>query len=175
MKEAVLISNPTAYGSGTSAAAYGTAATATTFGSGATNDRIVYRTVCVTGGVVRALVANITVATGSSTDVVFTCSVYPTPGSSTNARTVGTLTITGGKDAIGDTWQRFSGLTNTNVNPGEEVVVVLTTKGDAATTANGWVTAVVEPVFVGKIAERSLDQAKPYGSNAVGTINTVVA
>lgn len=176
MKEAVLVQNPTAWGSGTSAAAYGTAATASTFGSGATEGRIVFRTTCVTGGVVRGLSLNLVVAIGSaSTDVVFTCSVYPKPGDSTNARSVGTLTVTAGKDAIGDTWQRFSGLTNTSVNPGEEVVIVLTTKGDAATTANGWVSALIEPVFVGKIAERSIDQAKPYGSNAVGTINTVVA
>jgi hypothetical protein len=173
MKEPFIVNNPTAYGSGTSAAAYGTGSAGTTFGSGATATTVVYKTLCLTGGTIRALVANILVATTSTTDVVFTCTVNPTPGSATNARTVGTLTVTG--DSVGDIWQRFTGLTNTSVNPGEEVAIALTTKGSAATTANGFVSAVIEPVFVGKIAERDIDRAKPYGSNAVGTINTVVA
>ncbi|NBR00665.1 MAG: hypothetical protein EBT79_09085 [Actinobacteria bacterium] len=176
MKEGIEVQNPTAWGVGTNAAALGTSGGATTFGSGATNNTCIFRSLLTTGGTIRGVTVNIVTATGSTTAVVFTCKVYPTPGSSTGARTVGTLTIAGSTDAAGDVWQRFSGLANTSVNPGEEVVVELTTKGSAATTANGYANVIIEPVFVGKMAQAAADQVKPYGSgDAVGTINTVVA
>lgn len=176
MKEGIEIASPTAWGVGTTAATLGTGGGATTFGSGATNGTVVFRCIQVTGAVVRGLVCNLLAVTSSTTAIVFTCKVYPTVGSNTNARTVGTLTIPTGVEAIGDVYQRFSGLNNTSVNPGEEVVIELTTKGTAATTANGYVSAILEPVFVGKIAQAATDQAKPYGSaDAVGTINTVLA
>jgi hypothetical protein len=177
MKEPFISNNMSTWASATTGA-YSYSNMAATWGSAATDGvsgMVLFRTTILTGAVIRGIVAAIQTAATSTNDIVFTCFVYPTPGSSTNARTVGTLTIPANADAAGDVWQRFSGLANTNVNPGEEVVVVLTTKGSAATTRNGFVSVLLEPVFVGKIAEAKIDQAKPYGSNAAGTINTVVA
>jgi hypothetical protein len=89
----------------------------------------------------------------------------------TNARTVGTATVLTSITA-GDCYYTWFDDDDVLVNPGEQVVVLITTAGGA--TSTGWVAAIVSDFLVGPTSGGSatvpIVRAKPYGTAGVGSI-----
>ena len=106
----------------------------------------------------------ITVANG-----LLTVTIQPTWGSTTNARTVGTLTLASSGSTTNDLVVNYLGDSdNREVSPGEEVIFTMTT----ACTGAGIPILAMYPHLVGSQAAGTV--TKPYGT-PVGSIKVVAA
>jgi len=173
MAEEFLCDAPVAYASGTGAAAYDGAGGADV-GSTATATNIIYKR--CSGPCTLKLRFMSFVPTApilGATDVVLTAAVRPTVGVGTVAsgtRVIGTITVKAGAGTtiLGDVLLAVSSDKDINVNPGEEVIVELTTKG--ASTGTGFVTAAWSQSLLGPTAggtpSTPILTAKPYGKSA---------
>jgi hypothetical protein len=171
-----MLDAPVAFGTGTAAAAYDAVGGAD-LGSTATNGTVIYKRVSgICGLTIKACGFNVTTAVTGGTAIVLTCYVRPTVGSDTNRRTVGTITIPA-TAVIGDVCWGTWGDDDIAVNPGEEVLVELTTK--ATTAGGGYVSACINPFVVGATSGGSATTpkvtVKPYGAVKVGQIKLVTS
>jgi hypothetical protein len=141
--------------------------------TGSTNGNSLLLLVTGTGGTLREAGLVVTQAINGSVPVV-TVKVRPVPNSASNERTVDTISLTSSNIA-GDVVRNNKLGANVAVNPGEEIEIELTTKGDGA---NGKVVPYVifEPAYIGNL-EVGKSISKPYSdvANAVGKIYNVQA
>lgn len=171
-----MLDAPVAYGTGTTAAAYDAVGGAD-LGSTATNGTVIYKRVSgICGITIRACGFVVTTGVTGGTAIVLTCYVRPTVGSDAARRTVGTITVPAtavNGDVAWGTW----GDDDISVNPGEEILVELTTK--ATTAGGGYVSACVNPFLVGPTSGGSAATpkvtVKPYGVSKVGQIKLVTS
>lgn len=172
---------PVAYGDGIVAAAYGAAITL--LGSTQTNTTIIYKRcsgVCALQ--VRQLGVQLTTSISGGTAVVLTAAVRPIAGAGTVAsgtRIIGTMTI-GATAVAGDVIYVVWSDADRNMNPGEELIVELTTK--STTGGAGYVSATYTPSIVGPTSGGTAtvpkNTTKPFGVGAAqgaasGTIRLV--
>jgi hypothetical protein len=165
---------PVAFGTGTGAAAYD-AVGGSDLGSTATNGTVIYKRLSgICGITIKGMGFIVVTSVTGGTAVVLTCYVRPTVGTDAARRTVGTITVpatavTG--DVCWGTW----GDDDISVNPGEEIIVEVTTK--ATTACVGYITATFNPFFVGATSGGSATApkvtVKPYGVAKVGQIKLV--
>lgn len=155
----------------------GTATTAaatpeTVVGSTASDGNSLLLLVTGTGGTLREAGLIVTVPVTTSAPVV-TVKVRPVPNSTTNERTVDTITLTTSNIA-GDVVRNVKLGANVQVNPGEEIEIELTTKGGGNGKCVPYV--IFEPAYVGNL-EVGKSVSKPYSdsANAVGKIYNVQA
>lgn len=165
---------PVAYATAATAAAYdGTVGSSV--GVAVTPPSVVYKRCSgVCGLKISALGFQVTVAIAGATAPVLTITVRPTFGSGTGARTVGTITIPA-TAIVGDVVEAVFSSDNINVNPGEEVVVEVTTVGTGV--GSGFVTAMFEAFLVGPTSGGTTSvpvvTTKPFGTTKVGQIKLV--
>ena len=106
----------------------------------------------------------ITVANG-----VVTVTIQPTWGSTTNARTVGTITLASSGSTTNDFVVNYLGDSdNREVNPGEEVIFTVST----VCTGAGIPVLAMYPHLIGSQAAGTV--TKPYGT-PVGSVKVVAA
>lgn len=117
----------------------------------------------------------VTEVPGTSAPVI-TVSIRPSPvaATTTNARTVDTLTIPI-TATIGDVFRNGTVASSANsvINPGEVLVFTLTTIGGDA-DGEGYPYAIVELTTIGIRAAAS-EVSKPFLTNAIGTVNNVLS
>jgi hypothetical protein len=174
-----ILDTPVAYGAAAAAAAYDAAA-GTTIGSAATDGAlgtgtVIYQRLSGACGLQIKFVGFVVTVAITGVSAVLSVVVRPTVGANTSARVVGTITVPTAS-AIGDVCYGTFGDDDISVNPGEEVIVYLSTK---STAGSGYVTAGFSCFLVGPTsggtATTPKTTVKPYGAVKVGSVKLVTS
>jgi hypothetical protein len=171
-------------GSGNSILGAGTvtavAYSASTIGTTGVNTNIILREMVLLPSMVMAIGFTVTTAV-TTTAPLLTFTVQPTFGSATGARTLGTVTVP--VSAVGSVVINYllgaesgqlvdPGEDNpVYVNPGEEIICTLTTKGTG--TGDGVAWAAKRHHQIGAITAQTI--TKPYGATTAGNVYIVTA
>jgi hypothetical protein len=166
---------PAGWGADTAAAAYdGTVGSSV--GTAITAPLIIYkRCTGICGIKIRTLGFQCTVSVAGATNPVVNVYVRPTFGVDTARRLVGAITIPAGSTVAGDVVGCTFSSDNINVNPGEEIIAEVATKGTGL--GSGFITGLFSPFLVGPTSGGTvaapLVSTKPFGTVKVGTIKLI--